>query len=495
MFSGCSSLELAPELPATKLAQYCYSNMFSGCSSLVMAPVLPATDLTGCNNCYEYLFDSCTNLEIPSGLPATKLADYCYQYMFKDCKKMETPPGLDASTLANYCYKNMFEGCTGITTSPVLAATSLKTGCYEEMFKGCSSLRYIICQACPGEAVGTDSTYNWVVGVADSGVFSKAPRADWTTGNNGIPENWKVIDGSEPLSLEFFDSAGQVKITKGDDQGYFYYYAINYGAKQPVPSNGIIQAQKGDIVSLYGEKRGNDQLIIDCTADCYIYGNIMSLLSAGSYKDLKKLYGTRVFYRLFYKNSHIKNHPILELILPATSLTTECYYYMFQYCTGLTRAFNLPARDLTNHCYYGMFEYCTGLKEAAELPALNLTDGCYCAMFWGCTSLEKAPILFATTLYKYCYTGMFQDCTSLVTGPVLIAKTLAPRCYDRLFRGCLNLKNVTCLATDLSAANATDGWFQDVPAGGTFTKAAGVEWPVDPEGDQYIPAGWTVVEQ
>lgn len=34
MFNGCTSLTTAPELPATTLAQGCYSNMFKGCSSL-----------------------------------------------------------------------------------------------------------------------------------------------------------------------------------------------------------------------------------------------------------------------------------------------------------------------------------------------------------------------------------------------------------------------------------------------------------------------------
>lgn len=34
MFSGCTSLENAPVLPAIKLVRSCYSNMFSGCSKL-----------------------------------------------------------------------------------------------------------------------------------------------------------------------------------------------------------------------------------------------------------------------------------------------------------------------------------------------------------------------------------------------------------------------------------------------------------------------------
>ena len=34
MFSGCTSLTTAPELPATTLAEDCYSYMFKNCTSL-----------------------------------------------------------------------------------------------------------------------------------------------------------------------------------------------------------------------------------------------------------------------------------------------------------------------------------------------------------------------------------------------------------------------------------------------------------------------------
>ena len=60
MFSGCTSLTQAPELPATTLANYCYSSMFSDCTSLTQAPELPATNLA--EWCYYGMFYRCTNL-------------------------------------------------------------------------------------------------------------------------------------------------------------------------------------------------------------------------------------------------------------------------------------------------------------------------------------------------------------------------------------------------------------------------------------------------
>lgn len=77
MFSGCTALTKAPELPAETLASSCYSNMFNGCSSLTQAPELPAETLT--EGCYTNMFTNCKSLtQAPTILPATTLVKYCY---------------------------------------------------------------------------------------------------------------------------------------------------------------------------------------------------------------------------------------------------------------------------------------------------------------------------------------------------------------------------------------------------------------------------------
>ena len=60
MFRNCTSLTEAPELPATTLAENCYSYMFFGCGSLVRAPYLPASQLAGA--CYSNMFCYCSKL-------------------------------------------------------------------------------------------------------------------------------------------------------------------------------------------------------------------------------------------------------------------------------------------------------------------------------------------------------------------------------------------------------------------------------------------------
>ena len=125
--------------------------------------------------------------------------------------------------------------------------------------------------------------------------------------------------------------------------------------------------------------------------------------------------------------------------LPATTLTSNCYYWMFNGCTSLTTAPELPATTLASMCYSTMFNGCTSLTTAPELPATTLTSNCYSAMFQGCTSLTTAPELPATTLADYCYDSMFSGCASLTQAPELPATTLADNCYQYMFSGCTSL--------------------------------------------------------
>ena len=190
MFDGCTSLVNAPELPAETLANYCYDSMFLGCTSLTTAPNLPATTLA--EYCYDEMFTGCTSLTTAPELPATTLAEYCYAGMFNGCKNIVNTPVLPATTLADGCYYDMFTGCTSLTTAPVLPATTLTLSCYSHMFYGCKNLNYIKCLATDKSAI--ECTYSWVTNVASSGRFVKNSAASWTTGDNGIPSGWTVIN-------------------------------------------------------------------------------------------------------------------------------------------------------------------------------------------------------------------------------------------------------------------------------------------------------------
>ena len=179
-------------------------------------------------------------------------------------------------------------------------------------------------------------------------------------------------------------------------------------------------------------------------------------------------------------------------LLPATTLASNCYRLMFQNCTSLTTAPELLATTLTESCYHLMFNGCTSLTTAPELPTTTLADSCYYQMFSRCTSLTTAPELPATTLADSCYYQMFNRCTSLTTAPELPATTLAVNCYYQMFLSCTSLSSIKCLATDISASNCTYNWVNGVAASGTFTKAASMTgWTTGVNG---IPSGWVTEE-
>ena len=139
MFSNCTSLTQAPELPATTLATGCYNSMFEGCTALTKAPALPATTLA--NNCYNSMFQGCTSLTQAPALPATTLANGCYHFMFSGCISLTKAPALPATTLASGCYEAMFQGCTALIQVPELPVTTLEKRCYLSMFDSCTSLK------------------------------------------------------------------------------------------------------------------------------------------------------------------------------------------------------------------------------------------------------------------------------------------------------------------------------------------------------------------
>ena len=173
---------------------YIFRNIFNDNIKLISAEnlVLPATTLA--NNCYSFMFYNCTGLtKAPAILPATTLANNCYYYMFQGCTSLVQVPTLPATTLAQYCYRYMFTGCRSLTTAPELPATILTNFCYENMFAGCTSLNYIKCLATDISA--TNCTSNWVTAVSSTGTFVKNSNiTSWTTGNDGIPTGWTVQD-------------------------------------------------------------------------------------------------------------------------------------------------------------------------------------------------------------------------------------------------------------------------------------------------------------
>lgn len=72
-------------LPALTLRDYCYRAMFSWCTYLAEAPQLPATTLA--KGVYWYMFERCAFTTAPDLLAETLVAE-CYGYMFTYCSSL-----------------------------------------------------------------------------------------------------------------------------------------------------------------------------------------------------------------------------------------------------------------------------------------------------------------------------------------------------------------------------------------------------------------------
>lgn len=269
-------------------------------------------------------------------------------------------------------------------------------------------------------------------------------------------------------------------------------YRVNAGDWTTISSNTDIPlTNAGDKVTFRGNNASYNGCKIRCTAGaCYIYGNIMSLISSTDYPTEKTLTSGYTFYELFSGNTNLFSHSTKDLLLPATTLTVMCYTSMFYNCTNLTKAPNLPAETLDDGCYTGMFQGCTSLTAAPDLPAETVKRYCYQYMFLDCTSLTTAPaVLPAITLAQSCYECMFKGCTSLTKAPILPASTLVMGCYRDMFSGCSSLNWVECHATS-GMGKYTPSWLSGVAESGTFRKKSSAYWL---DGRDYIPDGWTRV--
>ena len=143
------------------------------------------------------LFDGCSVLTSAPELPATKLADYCYSFMFYDCTSLTSAPELKATTLAVSCYDNMFYGCTSLTSAPELPATTLAENCYFHMFYKCTKLSTVTMLAPSDQILNTISCcYNWLYNAGtDETVTSRTLKvtdeAAYTALESYLPAIWQ----------------------------------------------------------------------------------------------------------------------------------------------------------------------------------------------------------------------------------------------------------------------------------------------------------------
>ena len=280
-------------------------------------------------------------------------------------------------------------------------------------------------------------------------------KNDFLHGVNAISFELTAMEADDPLTMMMMHEDGGTIYVINPPKGMQYEkfeYNIgdnNYNSygKQAIPSSDeendifCIEVNHDDEVRFFGDGtniKDYSRTNIVSTNNVVLSGNIMSLVDEEDFATATSMVGAS-FAGLFAGNTCGINAS--SLLLPATTLSKNCYSGMFAGCSQM---------DATPD----------------ELPALTLAPGCYSNMFEGCDKLSDAPHLPATELVDRCYASMFYQCGTL--------------------------QNVTCLATTINGTDCTTDWLYEVNNPGTFTKAKGAScWTTGSNG---IPWGWEVNE-
>lgn len=494
MFAGCTSLTTAPELPATTLVDYCYSNMFANCTSLITAPELPATTLV--YGCYHEMFSGCSSLNyIKAMFTTTPDTSYTYNwvkdvsfigtfvrnhlatwnvkgyygipiywnnYLFNEINTInnkvqevqEIVQKIDPLILANNEYYIQKSNSVilplshpDLSTQPsILPERFGKYYIYEVMVPIFGdNIINDLSNASDEEIYVYEKNNESYLAFKEGGLLmNDSTIINASLIGNGVYDNPTIINDEITKEIDYANEyltfvakeSGTFTFTPADSN--IISYSIDNGSTWTEGNS--VEVNSGNKVLWKGLMTSNGTSGIGAfssTAKFDVQGNIMSLLFGDDFIGQTDLTGNDgVFSNLFYQNTKIVSAK--NLILPATTLT--------------------------GNCYGGMFADCTALTTAPELPATTLTIGCYASMFSGCTALTAAPELPATTLVNYCYSYMFEGCT--------------------------NLNYIKAMFTTTPSSTYTDNWVTSISPTGTFVKNSAVIW--NETGNTGIPYDWAV---
>lgn len=163
------------------------------------------------------------------------------------------------------------------------------------------------------------------------------------------------------------------------------------GAKIHIRCSGTPKVSKNNTAGVSSQSDGIGTFVT--TFKFKAYGNIMSLLYGADFKGqttfpsidlydrasgqlLTQNYNQDYFLGLFYNNKNLVDAE--NLVLPATTLSANCYRSMFSVCTSLVKAPVLPATTLISNCYVRMFYRCKSLNYIKAMftttPSVSYTD-------------------------------------------------------------------------------------------------------------------------
>lgn len=533
-----------PDLPAKKLETGCYRYMFSQCTNLTGKINLSATILA--NDCYQFMFyvASAGTVNTPEVFIAgPKLKDFSFEHMLNSCKSVNkiiclatdiSAEACTASFTANLSAGGLFvkhpdmpvgvaggwaRNINGIPSNWTYedATYTDKKSIHLEM-DGIEGGEFTVTSHLPWRFV---SEVPWITAVPAAGesgtthctVYAE-PASASRIGNLGIVTDYYAIKVAieqnyfnNPLTFEILTAGNIVWSASDASIAKTIQYKINDSEEWTSITSTVagvsIPVQAGDVVEFRGDNTAyaevqygtvnkyNSFTNSDCTFNAM--GNIFSLVNSTGYTDYANsdtLPTETRLASLFYNCVALKD--VSELHLNTKRTPEALFAATFQGCTSIATPPTLKTESLMNNCYQGMFKGCSNLTSVPDLPVATVKEGCYADMFNGCVKLTTVQqILPATRLGggAWCYASMYEGCTRITTAPELPATSLVDHCYYNMFSGCTSLNHVRCLATAITASDATTNWLADVAPTGIFEEnEVYTDWEMNsPNG---IPTGW-----
>lgn len=206
-----------------------------------------------------------------------------------------------------------------------------------------------------------------------------------------VTQNYQktIIDYSKEYLTFIVTSGGTIVWRKAGSnaQNLSISYSINNGTWTTITASSTtgaaINVVAGDEVRFKGTNSSyskSGSYVTACrfagTATCCVCGNIMSLIYGDNFIGQSKLPSANTFCGLFFSYSKMTSDEEHKLVLPATTLTNDCYHHMFYGCSKLTIAPELPAPTLKSLCYTEMFGGCSKLNYIKCLATDISADRC-----------------------------------------------------------------------------------------------------------------------
>ena len=213
------------------------------------------------------------------------------------------------------------------------------------------------------------------------------------TGSVDVYQKAVASDFSKEYLTFIVTSGGTVVWRKAGSsaQNLSISYSINNGTWTTITASSTkgtaIDVVAGDEVRFKGTNSSyskSPSYVTACrfagTATCCVCGNIMSLVYGDNFIGKNTLQSANAFCGLFFSYSKMTSDEEHKLVLPATTLTNDCYHHMFYGCSKLTIAPELPAPTLKSLCYAEMFGGCSKLNYIKCLATNISADRC--TLYW-----------------------------------------------------------------------------------------------------------------